>query len=79
MSAYWKGKLIIWRDERGQFFASDALPQGSIIGAESAWFYEASGPWMPSGFPGPVRIAEPSAWLDKLLDDGFMIRDTTGA
>ncbi len=55
---------------QGQDYVATALPTGIIEGSQ-VQVYQASGPYMPVGFPKPELVGDASKWMADLTKRGF--------
>lgn len=75
----WSSTLFVFKDEDGQDHVSTALPKGGVFEASEVRVFQASGPYLPVGFPKPELVGNASEWMADLRKKGFAFAPSTSA
>lgn len=76
MAATWNSTVFVFKGEDGHDYVSAALPSG-VIDASRIQLFQASGPYMPIGWPKPQKVDNAEEWMRDLQTKGFSFRSTT--
>jgi hypothetical protein len=65
----WNGKLFVFKSRDGEEYV---IPSLSVLFEKlQVRVFQASGPYMPVGWPKPAVVSDASEWMAKLQEEGF--------
>lgn len=62
--------LVVFKGEDGQDYVATAMPTG-VTDASQVRLFQASGPYMPLGWPKPEKVGDVVGWMEGLRQKGF--------
>lgn len=65
----WRCPLYVFKDKHGQQYISVTVPADDDV--TDLRLFQASGPYMPIGFPKPALVDDAAEWMAGLKEKGF--------